>query len=260
MLKKQSKTFFSLIKEKRVTTVAGAWVYFFLTSLIPLIFLLVTAFGVFGVSLSTDLVARLPEGLRQAGEMLVDTANNAQQGVTALFIGTAFFSSSALLAQMRKDGNHIYGYPQKSGRGILNRVWAVMALTVLFAVFLLVAFLVGFGEKLFFSVPSSRGKRIVIALLLGCLFTAVAYGVIILLNKYVCPIKISRVVVCSASLISLIVIFLGTLGLGLYLNYFGLNNAFYGSLASIVALLIWSYITMTGLVIGAVFGCYLSNK
>ena len=89
------------------------------------------------------------------------------------------------------------------------------------------------------------------------LFTAVAYGVLVLLNKYVCPIKISRTTVCSASLLSLGVIFLGTLGLGLYLNFFGLNNAFYGSLASIVALLLWSYITMTGLVVGAVFGCYL---
>ena len=81
-----------------------------------------------------------------------------------------------------------------------------------------------------------------------------------LLNKYVCPSKTPTSAVCSGSLISLAIIYIGTIVLGLYLNFFGLNNAFYGSLAGIVAFLLWSYILMTGLVIGTIFGYYLSKK
>lgn len=259
MDKNKKSSFFAVIREKRVTTVAGAWVYFFLSSLIPLLFLLVTAFGVFGVKIGSDLVSRLPEGLREGGTLLLNTANNAQQGVTVLFVFTVLFSSSALLAQMRKDGNCIYGVYSKSRRGVMNRAWAFMALTVLFAVFLFVALVVAFGEKLFVLLPSGRGKRVLIALSVGVVFTALSYGVIILLNKYICPVKISKSTICLASLLSLGIIFLGTLGLGLYLNFFGLNNAFYGSLAGIVVFLLWSYITMTGLVVGTVFGYYLQN-
>ena len=49
---KKVKTVIDLITTKRLTTVAGAWVFFFLTSIIPLAFLLVTACGVFKVDLS----------------------------------------------------------------------------------------------------------------------------------------------------------------------------------------------------------------
>ena len=39
---------FEFINNKRITTVAGAWVYYFLMALVPFVFLIVTAFGVFG--------------------------------------------------------------------------------------------------------------------------------------------------------------------------------------------------------------------
>lgn len=260
MRKAIKNEFFKLLKEKRVTTVAGAWVYFFLSSLIPLVFLMITAFGVFGVKVTTDLVSRLPEGFREAGNLIVQTANSAQEGVTIFFAGTLIFSSSALLHQMRKDGNSIYGVKVGSRRGFFNRIWAILALTVLFLIFLGTALLVAFGEKLLVNFPSGRTKRILVSLLFGLLITLISYLVIVLLNKYICPNKTPTFAVCSGSLISLAIIFIGTIVLGLYLNFFGLNNAFYGSLASIVAFLLWSYILMTGLVIGTIFGYYLSNK
>ena len=107
MEKNEESSFFALLKEKRVTTIAGAWVYFFLSSLIPLVFLLITAFGVFGIEISTDFVSRLPEGLREGGKIIVNTAKSIQDGVTVFFVLTAIFSSSALLNQMRIYGNSI---------------------------------------------------------------------------------------------------------------------------------------------------------
>ena len=252
--------FISLLKEKRVTTVAGAWVYFFLTSLIPMVFLMVTAFGVFGVEITTDLISRLPEELRVGGEAIVNTAKSYQEGITLFFIATVLFSSSALLNQMRKDGRAIYGVKQKGKRRFFNRVWAMFGIFILFLIFLLSAFLVAFGEKLFMLLPTSKGKRILVAIIVGLAVTLLSYFVIILLNKYISPSKISVVSLFSGSIVSLAIIYLGTIVLGLYLHFFGLNNAFYGSLAGIVVFLIWSYVMMIGLVVGTIFGYYLSIK
>ena len=252
--------FISLLKEKRVTTVAGAWVYFFLTSLIPMVFLMVTAFGVFGVEITTDLISRLPEELRVGGEAIVNTAKSYQEGITLFFIATVLFSSSALLNQMRKDGRAIYGVKQKGKRRFFNRVWAMFGIFILFLIFLLSAFLVAFGEKLFMLLPTSKGKRILVAIIVGLAITLLSYFVIILLNKYISPSKISVVSLFSGSIVSLAIIYLGTIVLGLYLHFFGLNNAFYGSLAGIVVFLLWSYVMMLGLVIGTIFGFYLTYK
>ncbi len=252
--------FFTLLKEKRVTTVAGAWVYFFLTSLIPTVFLMVTAFGVFGVEITTDLIKRLPEELRVGGEAIVNTAKSYQEGITIFFIVTVVFSSSALLNQMRKDGRAIYGIKQKGKKRIFNRVWAIFGIFILFLIFLLSAFLVAFGEKLFTLLPTSKGKRIAVAIIVGLAITLLSYFVIILLNKYISPVKIPVVALFSGSMVSLAIIYLGTIVLGLYLHFFGLNNAFYGSLAGIVVFLLWSYVMMIGLVIGTIFGYYLCCK
>lgn len=260
MEKVKSSGFFALLKEKRVTTVAGAWVYFFLSSLIPMLFLFVTAFGVFGVEITTDLVSRLPEGLREGGEMLVDTAKSIQEGVTVLFVFTAVFSASALLNQMRIDGNSIYGVCDKKRRGILNRVWAVFALLVLFCIFLLTAFIVAFGERIFLLIPMGRGRKIIATIFAGLVITGVSYLVIVLLNKYICPAKTPIFSILSGSLLSLAIVFTGTFLMGVYLNAVGLTNAFYGSLAGIVVFLLWVYIMMTGLVVGTIFGYYLDQR
>ena len=103
-----------IINEKRLTTVAGAWVYYFLSSVIPLAFLIVTAFSVFGINVTSDIVSRLPEEFRLAGETIVQTAKKASKGVTLFFIITVIFSCTTLLNQMSKDGDFIYGENQSA--------------------------------------------------------------------------------------------------------------------------------------------------
>lgn len=260
MLKNKIFAFLRLLKEKRLTTVAGAWVYFFLSSLIPLVFLVITAFGVFGVEITTDLVARLPESLREGGTALVSVAKSAQEGITVLFIFSTILSLSSLLAQMRRDGNFIYGVEEKNKRGILGRLWAIVALLVLFGVFLAGGLLFAFGKAIFSGLPSGKDKLVLTTLAVGFLLTNVVYLVIVLLNKYICPIKIPLSILLLQSLVSLAIVFIGTLVIGVYIAFFGGNNAFYGSLAGIVAFLLWAYVCMNGLVIGAIFGYFLQNQ
>ncbi len=242
----------SVFAEKRLTTVAGAWVFFFLTSVLPLAFLLVTAFGVFGVDLSLELVSRLPLEFRPAGEAIVSTAERASKSATVIFVFSVLFSGSTLLKQMSKDGDHIYGVDSKVKRGVMRRVWAVFGIAFLFTAFLAVAFLIAFGGELLNPVFNVEGKSVLSTLAVFLVAILFCYFIIVLLNRFIAPVKLKFSEVAIGSLCSLFVIVLGTIGFTLYLRYFNSYNAFYGSLAGIVVFLLWVYIMMLGLVVGVI--------
>lgn len=259
MMSKKAKEFLHLFSQKRLTTVAGAWVFFFLTSVLPLAFLMVTAFGVFGVDLSKELVSRLPIEYRTAGEAIVSTAKEASKGATIIFVLTVFFSGSALLNQMKKDGDYIYSAKSNSKRGIFRRVWAILGLACLFSIFLAVAFVIAFGGNFFggfllFNIPL---LNMILSLFL---IIAFCYFLIIILNRFISPVKLKFKDLALGSLISLFIIVLGTIGFTLYLRFFNSYNAFYGSLAGIIIFLLWAYILMIGLVSGAIINSLMRCK
>ena len=119
-MKKFIKTTFATFSEKRLSTVAGAWVYYFLMSVIPLAFLLATAFGVFGINVLNDLVSRLPEEFRASGQAIANAADNVSRSVTLLFVFTIIFSCTTLLNQMSKDGDFIYGQKSKNKSELIS--------------------------------------------------------------------------------------------------------------------------------------------
>lgn len=254
------KSVLSVFSKKRLTTVAGAWVFFFLTSVIPLAFLLVTAFGVFGVDLTLELVSRLPLEFRPAGEAIVSTAERASKSATVIFIFTVLFSSSTLLKQMSKDGDHIYGVNCNIKRGITRRIWAILGIVFLFSAFLVVAFLIAFGGELFYSLAKADPKNTLSSLLIFSIIIIFCYLIIVLLNRFIAPVKLKFTDVALGSLCSLFVIVLGTIGFTLYLRFFNSYNAFYGSLAGIVVFLLWTYIMMLGLVVGAIINGQVLEK
>ena len=247
-------------RKVRLTTVAGAWVYYFLTSLIPLVFLLVSAFGVFGVSLTKDFISRLPIEFREAGFAIASTAENASKGTTLFFIITVIFSCTTLLNQMSKDGDYIYGACSKHKRGLMRRVWAVLALGLLFILFLGVAFLLAFSSsvKNKIAVFSERSIFLTIsAFLFAILFS---YVIIILLNRFISPVKLKTKHLLLGTLVSLSIMVFGTIGFTIYLRFFSNYNVFYGSLAGIIIFLLWVYILMIGLVAGAVVNMHVYTK
>ncbi|MBE7083407.1 MAG: YihY/virulence factor BrkB family protein [Clostridiales bacterium] len=260
MKKNRMIDFFHFFSQKRLTTVAGAWVFFFLTSVLPLAFLMVTAFGVFGVDLSLELVARLPIEYREAGEAIVSTAEKASSGATVIFLFTVIFSGSTLLNQMSKDGDHIYGKKSNSKRGLFRRAWAILGLACLFSIFLAVAFLVAFGSNLI-NKASVFNKNPILSMTLTLLvIITFCYFLIIILNRFISPVKLKFFHLAIGALISLFIIVLGTIGFTLYLRFFNSYNAFYGSLAGIIVFLLWVYILMIGLVIGVIINSHNFNS
>ena len=249
-------TYFS---DKRLTTVAGAWVYYFLASLLPLVFLFVTAFGVFGVDISLDVVSRLPTEFRLAGETLVRTAENASNGVTVFFVLTIIFSSSTLLNQMSKDGDFLYGAKSNRKRGIWRRAWAICALSFLFLIFLSSAFLFAFSYNFFFVDTRVKGRLFFAVFVIGLIILA-SYAIILVLNRFISPVKRNFSKIYLGALCSLFIIVLGTIGFTIYLHFFNNYNAFYGSLATIIVFMFWAYILMLGLAFGVIVNVRIYEK
>ena len=256
-----ARQFIEKFSEKRVSTVVGAWVFYFLTAVIPLAFLLVTMFGVFGVELTEDVVSRLPVEFRSAGTAIVSTARRASKGATLLFVLTAVFSCSRLLNQMSKDGDYLYGKKSLGKRGLLRRLWAILALGALFAVFLIASIIIALGGSFFVFNYTMGGVKHLFATVCACLTVIIfSFVIIIMLNKFICPIKLKFKQIAIGAMVSLAEIVLGTIGFALYLRFFNSYNAFYGSLAGIIVFLLWAYILMFGLVSGVVVNSVLNKK
>ena len=234
--------------ELRLSTVAGAWVFYFLTALMPILFLLITAFAVFGVNLKTAMITSVPQEFKQAAITVVEAAENATGGFTAFFIITVFLSGSALLNQMRKDGEYIYGV-KSSGGGIIKRVSAVAALGVLFVVFLGAAFLLSFEKLLFSEVLGVTGSAWIKVGVSGAVIVA-CFFINVLLNKFVSPVKLPFSAAAAGSAASVAIIAAGTIGFIIYLRLFNPYDPFYGSLAAALVFLFWTYILMFGLSLG----------
>ncbi len=252
--------FFNLINKKRITTVAGAWVYYFLTALVPLVFLVVTAFSVFGVSLTSDFVSRLPIEFRSAGQKIIETAENSSKGATIFFFIAVVFSCTNLLNQMSKDGDFIYEIQSKTKRGIFRRLWAIVALAMLFILFLGAAFVFAFGNRALLNVYMGGALQESLIILSFLFVICLGYVIIMILNMFISPIKQSFFGLALGSFISLSIVVLGTIGFTIYLKFFASYNAFYGSLAGVIIFLVWVYICMFGLVMGVVINTKIFNK
>ncbi len=254
---KKERPFITLFKEKRVMTITGSWVFYFIMSIIPLCFLLITAFSFFGVDLSLELAGKLPREFRDVGELIVGTASNVSNGVTVFFVVTIVLSCSSLLSQMSKDGDFIYGATHKRKSGFLGKLWVFMMIFVLFLIFTLFAFLFSFRNALLMRLGT--GVKNFLTTFFFILVILSGYALILILNRFISPVKLKASSLALSSFISLCIIVLGTIGLILYIRFFSNFNAFYGSLTSIIVFFSWAYVLMFGLAFGALI-CMNMNK
>lgn len=260
MLKQKIRWVLSILEEKRLSTVTGAWVYYFLISAVPLAFLFITAFGVLGVDIAQNLVSSLPVEFRSAGQAIVNAAKNGGEGATVFFIGTVLFSSATLLNQMSKDGDYIYGAKSKIKRGIFRRAWAILAIGALFVIFLALGIIFAFSGAINLTLLTVGKKGILLTILAFAFIIVFSYIIILVLNKFICPHRLSFSQTAIGALVSLFVMVLGTIAFIIYVKFFSRYNAFYGSLASIIVFLLWTYILMLGLVLGVIANSLIVKK
>ena len=114
----------------------------------------------------------------------------------------------------------------------------------------------------FFNISTYVGgaKKLITSIGAFFLVIALSFVIILMLNRFISPVKLKFKEIAIGGLCSLTAIVLGTIGFALYLRLFNSYNAFYGSLAGIIVFLLWAYILMFGLVGGAIINAVLKQR
>lgn len=253
----------SFFKDTRISTVAAAWVFYFLLAVVPLAFLIITAFNLFGVDVSTEIVSFFPEEFKTMAFEVVSAAENVSKGVTFFFVLTVILSTTTLLNQMSKDGDYIFRKKGRYRRGVLRRLWAIFAMGVLFVLFLLCALIFAYGNRFFSTLSLTAVGKVSVLISVFTLVVLTGYAIIMVLNRFISPVKLTFNVNSLGSLSALSVIVVGTIGFMAYLRLYNSYNAFYGGLATFIIFILWVYILMFGLALGSVVSMryyYASKK
>lgn len=246
--------------------VAAEMAFFFLMSMVPLFIIIAEIMGLF--SLSVDIVGGfLAKYFSQdiANSLMNYFTYTSSGTISVLFLIFALWSASKAQYSMIRIANYTYT-GLNSGRGfILERVRAMV--TVVVTIFLLVfnlAVLV-YG-KIIANIAATYMESI---LLLPFRFNEVWFvlrwpaavalcfiGVTFI--NYILPsrrLPIKKII--PGSIVTSTGIFTATWIYSFYMSKFSNYDLFYGSLASVVGLLIWFYILGYVMVIGIVFNAAL---
>ena len=234
----------------KLTTIAGAWVFYFLLAIVPLTFLVFSALNFFNVNIHANFVNYLPEGFSYPIKLITSTAKEIGKASTALFLITVLFSSTTLITQMSKDGDFIFGQTRKLKFSLLRRVGALMLLTVIVGVVIVGGTVFSLkGAGTIFNVKLFQNFRAKVVF--NCTITLlIAYVVLLLLNRFISPVRLKWIEACVGALVSLGISVIGTLCFVLYVKFFGFYNAFYGVISIILIFLLWVYILMVGIILG----------
>lgn len=252
-------TFFKLLYKKAfeddIFSRAAQVAFYFSFSLFPLLFFLVTLFGLVLES-TADLKTELYQYLRQlmpitAYDLVQKTVDeivaNSSGGKLTLGILITVWSSSAGMDSIRIALNAVYELKEKRSWWAtkLLAISMTLALTILTAIVLGIVFygwqLVQIGLNAI-NLPISSPLILVIiqwtSILLVMLFACeLIYNLIPSFEK------IKWKWITPGSIVAIVLWLLLTSGFRLYLEYFNTYNKTYGSLGAVIILMLWLYLT-----------------
>lgn len=245
------------------TDLAAALTYYSVQSLFPALLALVSLLGVFGNARATtrtllDLLQRfMPGSATSKIEPIITAMVDARGSGIALVIGilVATWSASGYVGAFARAMNRIYGVPE--GRPVWKLRPTLFALTIaieVMAALVLVGLAVsGTLAAAVFSLIGigSVGLRVWnIAKWPGLLL--VVMFMIALLYHVTPNVRRRRFRWLSiGALVALVVWILASAGFGFYVANFGSYNKTYGTLAGIIVMLLWLWLTNIALLLGA---------
>ncbi len=243
---KQIKEFYKDLVQKRYSTLAGTLVFFLLMSIVPISFLVVLIFGAIG--LDPSVLVRVPGLSRFSGafETLYSAAQRAGSGATVFLVLSSLYSSANFFYHMRRSGEIIYNHIRPK-RGLIVRLSAFIMLLVLLLLLILLIAAVTLGE----AIIGLLGVGFLSRVGLYALLLAVGVILLTLVNLYVAPVRPRIKAGVVGAVFTLVWWTVATLGLNVYLNFFGYEKL-YGGLATVVVLMLWLYLLMLGMTAGFV--------
>ncbi len=212
--------------------------------------------------LSSHISTNISNGVLKALEFLPADINgiirqlitnlDTSSAVIATMLGVSLWTLSGALVNVSKSLNAFYGVKKKR-HFIINRLmaiaWAAMMLLMIVGVMLLIVFgdiIRDFLYARFHIMPHSTVRK-----LAGVLTLVIAnIGILAMIFKSVIVIKVRFLSVVKGAAISVVLWLISSYGFGIYVSNFARYHILYGSIAGIVILITWIYITSLVILLG----------
>ena len=245
---------FSYLAAKKYTTLAGTMAFFLVMSVVPFLFWLTLLFGKLNIDYTRLFELEIFAEFKDILLYFRDAAQNATASASVVLLVTTLYSSTNLFYHMRRSGEIIYNSTRKKG-SLLIRVSAVVLIFIVMILFLAGVTLFLLGNTLLSRLFPSFVAQVSVYALFGVFM----FGLLVLLNIYVCPYRIGVKSVVWGSLLTLLLGGVVSFGFTVYVS-FGSMEKLYGAAVFLILFLLWLYLLMICFVIGVVFNCYLLEK
>ena len=208
-----------------------------------------------------DILNLLPQDIEAiVSQLLTDT--QASGILIISLVGVSVWTLSGALVTISKSLNVFYNV-KETRNFIVNRLsaimWAVMMLVLIIAIMVLIVF-----ENyitLFLSVNFNLKPAGVLYDAFGLvLLFATLTLILALIYKFVPNKKIKFTSVIKGSLTAALMWGVSSYGLAIYVNYFPTYHILYGSIAGILVLITWIFLTSTVLLLGGEINSISKNK
>jgi membrane protein len=245
--------------DDEMSTYASALAYQMLFSLFPFLLFLIALIGFLHLPdffswlrLQAELV--LPGQALEQVNPVIDQLQQSQGGLLSVGIVIALWTASAGVRLMMSAMNAAYDVPE--GRPVWKRIPLSVLYTIGFAGMLLsVAALMVLGPQVMEWIASQVGLGDFIV----TVWTVLRWPVIIILMMiavalmyYLMPdVKQQFRFITPGSVLAVVVWIVASLGFGFYVKNFADYNAMYGSIGTIIVLLLYFYISSAVLLLGA---------
>lgn len=244
--------------------------YYFFLALFPLLFFLISIFGIVAhgnQSLQNNLMQYLGRVAPSAGSQLIGKTvqeTTHSSGGLKLILGLigALWSASAGMAAIESTLNRVYDVKD---RPYWKSKPLAIGLTVAVAIIVAISMgLVLFGNMIANALTHSIGMSGVINMLWKVVQWPVAIAVICVafaLIYYVAPNVDQRKWhwITPGAVVGVLLWIIASIGFSIYLQFFNSYSATYGSLGAVVILLLWFYITGLAILIGGEINAEVEN-
>ena len=247
---------------RRISRSAAALAYFLILTFFPIVICINAFIGLLELDVNTVMIAAQPflpgESLGILGEYLGYINENQSTGLLIAGIGVTLFSASAAFRTLMSTMDEIYDRQSYTG------IWQVVA-SVIFSILLLVTIYLSIvvlltGEWLFQIVGDFfhldfgalpvnwQWLRFLILFALVLLFVLIVYRMAAPRGKPRPPV-LTGGILATVALVAASILFSWFIGLS------SKYSLVYGSLASVIILLVWLYLLGNILMLGNVFNC-----
>ncbi len=242
---------YSILSDKRYSTVAGTLAFFFIMSVIPFSFWIGLLFGRFiYANGSVVLELEIFSSVKGVFEFLSENAVTASKGASLILALTTLYSATNMFYHLRRSGELIYG--TEGANGLKIRLSSLVFMFFLIILIVVFAVTLACGYYVFdYLFSASAGKIFSYVHLIISAFTF-SY----ILNLYMCPYKLSVGDAFWGSLITTLLWSVSAIAFSVYLKFTSLN-ALYGAVSAVIVFILWLYLMMNCFVIGVILNSEL---